>query len=203
MGTVDTTVTIVCPVCKVEKTRGEFPSDRVTLCKKCYSKKDKEYKRSLVGHLTKVYSNQKTSSRRRGHPLPNYSLKEFREWALNNPKYVELWEAWEDSNFDRDLAPSFDRLDDSKPYTFDNMQIVTAIENLRKQSWQRVEGTAKNDVCKPVIMTDLDGNFIAEYHSVAEASRCNPGCHNISEVIAGTNGRTQTNGFKFRFKEKK
>ncbi len=192
---------LICPVCEIGKFRHEFPSDRVSLCKLCYSIQDKEYKRSLKGLPSKMYSNQLLSSRTRCHPKPSYSLKEFRLWLLAEPSYPGLHEAWVNSGYARDLVPSCDRLEDDKPYTFDNIQLTTAKLNLRKQSKQRKYGEDTR-VCKAVIQMDLRGVFVEEFYSIAEAERMVPNAHNIQECIVGRRGRKQTAGFTWKYKEK-
>lgn len=74
-------------------------------------------------------------SKRRGFPPPQLnSRKSFEKWARENNLDV-LWERFVSSNFDSRLKPSIDRIDNSKPYTVDNMRLVTWQENLG--SWNK------------------------------------------------------------------
>jgi hypothetical protein len=53
----------------------------------------------------------------------------FYEWAISNPDFHRLFEAWEKSGYERNLCPSVDRLDSSKGYILGNMEFVTFLEN--------------------------------------------------------------------------
>jgi len=47
-----------------------------------------------------------------------FSLKEFKDWVLNNPDYIRLFKQWEESGFNRKLCPTVDRIDNNGDYTF-------------------------------------------------------------------------------------
>lgn len=72
----------------------------------------------LIG---KMYSSQKSSSVKRGHPMPDYTLEEFTEWVYKQPNFKKIFKDWKESGQKSLLAPSADRLDDSKPYTFETI----------------------------------------------------------------------------------
>ena len=74
-------------------------------------------------------------SKRKGFPPPEINNREVLEqWARANNLDL-LWAAFVSSNFDPKFKPSIDRLDNSKPYTVDNMRLVTWRENL--DSWNK------------------------------------------------------------------
>ena len=81
-----------------------------------------------------MYSHQRASSKKRGHPEPSYDSHWLREWVLSQPEYDEIYKAWVLSGYDKNYTPSIDRIDDSKGYSFDNVQIMTWSENRMKEA---------------------------------------------------------------------
>ena len=81
-----------------------------------------------------MYHGQVRASRVRGHVPPNYELWEFRAWCFSQPNFNSLYLNWIESGCDRMLKPSADRLDSNKPYTFDNLRLVTFRENVSANS---------------------------------------------------------------------
>ena len=74
-------------------------------------------------------------SQRKGFPLPQLNCRIcLTAWAYANG-FQKLWDAYVSSEYDQNLKPSIDRLDNSKPYTTDNIRLVTWRENL--DSWNR------------------------------------------------------------------
>ena len=69
-----------------------------------------------------------------------------------------------------EMIPSLDRIDDYKPYTLDNIQVVTWIKNRSKSNSDRKNGV-NNKNSKAVIQTAKDGEFITEHYSIRQASR--------------------------------
>lgn len=57
--------------------------------------------------------------------------EDFYEWAVNSLDFDTLFEAWKESNYERKLCPTVDRIDSSKGYTIENMQWITHSENSR------------------------------------------------------------------------
>ena len=139
---------------------------------------------------SRIYSQQRSSSRIRGHAEPTYSLSELRTWLNDQPRYQSLrliHEIKSRYGHDKLSSPSIDRIDDSRGYSFDNIQLVTWGENKEK------ENKVKS---KPIEQLDLDGNLIKEWCSIAEAKR-ELGLNHISRAC---NGKAITNGgYKWRF----
>ena len=76
----------------------------------------------------RMYKSQKTSSIRRKHVPPAYTLAEYRVWLFNN-NYEELYDNWVASGCSKKVIPSCDRLNPMKPYTMDNIRLVTWQDN--------------------------------------------------------------------------
>lgn len=94
----------------------------------------KKYEKTPKGYLVRSYRNM--LSRVRGIQKPGswtgkeiLPKQEFYEWALADPTFHRLFQAYEASGYDRRLAPSPDRIDSAKGYTLDNMRWLTHSEN--------------------------------------------------------------------------
>ena len=125
-------------------------------------------KRLLVGALV---SEQKSSSKKRGHPLPAYTADELYDRLENDFVFNLLYTNWINSGRIKDMRPSIDRLDDFKPYTFDNIQIVTFKENNNKSHLMSKEGATVNSNVVKIDVYLVDGTLIDTTHSLMEASR--------------------------------
>jgi len=165
-------------------------------CICCCNEAKKASSRTKLGLVKKIYVNQKTSCKRRDHELPEYSLNEFIEWVFDIPDFHRLYDNWVISDYDMWLAPSFDREDDYKSYSFDNFRRFCTFRenNLRKA--EDVRNGINNKINKPVIK--IDGVKTTEYHSMRNAARMN------KTYVAGISkcclGKARTSGgFKWRY----
>lgn len=62
-----------------------------------------------------------------------FTKKEFVDYISKNwETYMSLFKRWENSKWNRGLAPSIDRVDTKGHYSLNNIQIITAGENARK-----------------------------------------------------------------------
>jgi hypothetical protein len=91
----------------------------------------KERKRTSFQKQQTIYGNMSSHQKKRGHGSMPFTLKEFRKW-LNNNGWDKLYKTWKESGFEKTQAPSIDRLDNSKGYTFEDMELVTWKENYRR-----------------------------------------------------------------------
>jgi hypothetical protein len=161
-----------CSICKINlpldafdiQNTGKF--GRRADCKNC----KRRFVRSPEGLVKQTYSNQKAKSRKRGHPAPSYTEYDLMIWFDRQPNFVVLYRAWEASDYQEDLRPSVDRIDDYLPYTLNNIQLTTKAQNVNRFYGDLVDG--KNTKrCTAVCQHDLDGNFIQKFYSYAEAAR--------------------------------
>lgn len=116
------------------------------------------------------------------------SEKEFINKFKNDKTFLLLYKNWLDSNYEYKLIPSTDRIDKTKDYSLDNIQIVTHSKN------------ASQDKEKlPILMFDLAGNFICEWESKWAAHKAlNIPNGNICKVCYGK--RKSAGGYVFKFK---
>ena len=149
-----------------------------------------KYYRTKEGLVRRIYNHQKESSKRREHKLPSYSVRDLEKFALANESFHNLYERWVESGYEKSLTPSFDRLDDNKPYSFDNFNDwMTWDENNKKASLTMRNGKTKNGGKKrvPVIRIHPETKETVVYISIHEAKRQNnfSSPSSISDVISG------------------
>ena len=128
-----------------------------------------KYRRSKIGKIRHLYTSQIHNSKVRNHSLPNYSYEELFIWITTKTNFNQLYDDWAKADFNKQLSPSCDRLDDFKPYTLNNLRMVTWKENKTKQNTDKKLG--KTTGLKPVLQLSKAGNCMTIYFSIAEAGR--------------------------------
>lgn len=88
-----------------------------------------KYLKTAHGVIQTIVHSQRSSSKKRGQELPVWSVDEFYTYALADSSFCKLYSEWVKSGHNRDLKPSVDRIDCLLPYTWDNIQFMTAYEN--------------------------------------------------------------------------
>lgn len=188
-----------CRGCQNTMSKPSFPADKSkrngisTLCKLCTRVYSEAYRKTKVGLVTSIYNNQRNSSKRRCHAEPSYSRGELTSWCLEQELFHTLYNDWVDSNYEKLSVPSIDRLNDYKPYSFDNIQLMTWRENKEKGHLDEVVGRNKKK-SKAVNQYDLSGNLIATYHSTHNASRITG--VNQAGISGVCNGKVVKKGYK-------
>lgn len=164
-----------------------------------YNEYMRNYRNTPRGRINHIMKSQRYGSRIRGHAPPAYSIDELHTWANQNG-YERLYAAWQKSGFQKDLAPSTDRKDNSKGYFFNNLRLVTWKEN-REQSYRdRRDNTLITSQNKKVFQLSLDGEFLAAFDSVESAARAVGGnAANILKVCQNRPSRVSAKGFKWCF----
>lgn len=104
----------------------------------------KKYEKTENGFLMRLYRNMK--SRISGVQKEKYHLYEgkylipkevFYSWAKSDANFKLLFQKYKESNYDRRLTPSVDRINSKKGYEIDNIEFVTHSENSRRGSISR------------------------------------------------------------------
>lgn len=92
----------------------------------------KQYEKTIKGFVMRMYRNMKSRvsgvQKQKAHLYHGKDLLDkdsFYQLALGSPVFYELFGKYRDSNFDRKLAPTPDRIDSSIGYVSDNIQFVT------------------------------------------------------------------------------
>ena len=127
-----------CTKCKEHKSKTLFGKRKEALdnltsqCVSCRQDATRKWKKTKLGIISVIYSNQKIHSKTRGHRPPEYTKQELKEWLFSQPKFHEIYSEWVNSNYKRRLTPSVDRKHDDIHYCFSNIQIITWYANMQK-----------------------------------------------------------------------
>ena len=107
-------------------------------CKPCDYATSKAYEKTPKGYLVRSFRNitnrvtgvaKNCSHIYKG--LPVCTKEEFYEWSLSwESNYLYLLEEYKQSNYERSVAPSVDRIDSNSGYVLGNMQWVTISKNV-------------------------------------------------------------------------
>ncbi len=200
-----------CSKCNVEKPLSDYYKVVKGLygvhskCKDCIRLAQIIRNRTKEGVVKIIYYNQTQSSKDRGYAFQNYTKEDLIDWAHAQPIFHELYNKWVATNYDWMQNISFDRNDDTKPYTLDSLVITTWEKNRakyyadRKAGKHTGNGKTKN---KSVEQFTLDEEYIATYHSIREAAR-QTGV-NYKSISNACNGKTSSSQceYKWQFAEK-
>lgn len=195
-----------CSKCKKVKLFSEFYKDKnckydlSCYCKTCVKELAKINRHSEGGLLAQIYKHQKESSVRRGHLPPNYTKEQLSNWCRSQKLWSKLLGDWSKSGYKKELIPSIDRLDDYKPYTLDNIQLMTWAENNSKANKDRKSGI-NNKINKAVLQYTKEGVFIKEHYSIIQAAR-DTGLNN-GHIVSCCKGRKfykTSGGFVWKYK---
>ena len=193
-----------CKCCGKTKELTDFGKKSINIdgirytCKECESIDKLNRRRTKRGKLKSIYDNQIKNSKHRKYELPNYTSKEFLDRFINDSIYLSHYNKWVDTNYAKDYAPSFDRLDDYKPYSFDNLQIMYWFENNKKGLEDRINGINKKKL-KPIIGVHKKTSNVIEFESIKEASINGFSKGSISQCC---NGKIMSSGgYVWRFKK--
>ncbi len=162
-----------CSICGKYKKLKKFVTDIrykygvQGICKKC----QQGNRRTPLGKISALFNAQTGKSKKRKHPAPDYTKQELIDWCLGQPLYHELHEAWAASGYSSSLAPSCDRKNNYKPYTLDNLQLVTWGENNQSGYADRKSGKYIARNITPVSQYTKEGVFVKHFVSAAEAAR--------------------------------
>jgi DNA-binding GntR family transcriptional regulator len=99
----------------------------------------KKYEKTKNGFLMRLYRNMESRvkgiQKIKAHLYEGKSLltrDEFYAWTEANAEFHKLFKEWEDSNYERRLTPSVDRIDSSLGYEIHNMEWIPFHENCRR-----------------------------------------------------------------------
>ena len=194
---------MICKKCDVEKDLNSFSKEGKyyrTTCKECRKLERLVLNRTVSGVIRVIYRSQHGSSKKRGHSAPDFSLEELREFLMKQPKFKDLYDNWVVSGFNTWLKPSCDRQINSKPYTLNNIELMTWKEN--NDNWAKavIAGDVKF-LSKEVQQFTMDNVFIATFNSTQSAARSlNKACGSkIAAVARGSVNRISAYGFKWKY----
>lgn len=172
-------------------------------CKLCTNNCRTNLSKTKKGKISDIYKIQIKASKQRGHNPPEYAKQELIDWCLSQLKFHVLYNAWLTSGFKKDLSPSCDRKDDSKGYSFDNIQLMTWKENYDKsrndiRSGKLIHG---NKPHKPVTGTHKVTGEVISFVSTKEAMRqTGISASSISGCCRKLKNKLSAGGYKWKFK---
>lgn len=152
----------------------------------------KERDRTKRGLVSRIYSNQRATSRERGHQPPTYTNKELRAWLFSQPLFHLLYDNWKRLDYQSGYKPSVDRRDPKLGYTMSNIQLMTWDENNKK-------GRSERQTVK-VYQFNLEGGYLKMFKKMKEAAISvggNSSC--IQAVCCGK--RPRAYGFIWSYKK--
>ena len=140
-------------------------------------------KHTITGWFNTHYKRMRQLERKRFGKELCFDRWDFEDWVIetNFDKFCSLFSDWIKKGYATDYCPSIDRLDNSKGYVFDNMQIITWKENNEKEHKRKKE----QNYYKAILSTKRAVIRISEcgettmYESLSEAGRQN----NISNSV--------------------
>ena len=118
----------------------------------------------------------------------SFSRNEFINRYLNDETYLYYHNLWEDNNYSRETSPSFDRLDNTKGYSFDNIQIVDWKTNRTNWHSNISKGIDKHPLQKAIVRLSRDMQLEWVYNSITEAERDGYCRNNISRMLTYSKG---------------
>jgi predicted XRE-type DNA-binding protein len=176
-----------CCKCKIVKNLSCFHKHKSTkdglqkTCKECRQ----SYWRSSHYHFKKMYYDTVDRTKKRLSYMEKLHTLTWQEFQFFKPAYNKLHKIWVKNNYKRSLTPSADRIDNSRGYHFDNIQIITTGENARKdqlgENHQNAKLTSKQVIeirakYKPRIYTQKQ---LAEEYGITRQS--------ITDIISRRN----------------
>ena len=160
--------------------------------------RQQKYRRSIKGILITIYGGSVQKAIRRGHLPPTYTLKEFRDKFSTDTTFLSLYKIWINSNYNTMLKPSVDRLDNTKSYTWENIQIVNWKTNLLNAN----QDTNPKIMHTPVYQLDKNTHeILAEFSSITAASiKTGANKSHIGGVCRKDTNRITAGGYKWMYK---
>lgn len=158
-----------CSKCKKYKSKKCFSRDITRkdllqyICKKCNKEYNDNNFKTKDYIINRIYAQQVYNSKKRNHNKPSYTKGQLKQWLIDQPLFHKLFVDWVESNYDRNLTPSVDRINNLLGYDLNNIQLMTWCENNKK---------GRVGVGVAVVQYDLNNNFIKEYKTQIEASKC-------------------------------
>jgi len=123
-----------------------------------------KYRHTPKGVLTNLYGKMKKRNKKRGFGDLPFSLEEFHDRYLYDFSFLQLFNLWKNSNYQKKNKPSIDRINPNFGYSFENMEFLSWEENRKKSDMENSKVTTSID------MFDKEtGNLIMKFDSVKNA----------------------------------
>jgi hypothetical protein len=147
-----------CCRCRVELTDENKSYARYNVCIECHKIFKKERLNHVNDFVGKIYRRNVGTARKTGKEIL-YSLEEFLEWISKNDQFFKMYRIWVQDKQNKGLTPHIARIDPSKSYTLDNLEVLS------KKQWRR-------KMFKPIEQWNKEKTvLICTYDSIVEAER--------------------------------
>lgn len=197
---------ITCTECKTFKTEENY--SRLSgsglgikyKCRECSSIEKDLYSKTKRGVIQTIWDSQKLSCKRREMDNPIYTKEWLFEWCLGQELFHILFDKWVESEYDKYMKPSIDRISNFKSYTEDNIQLMTWGENEKKANECLKNGTSRFEYVG-VTQLSKEGEPIKEFLNSRQAEReLGIAYQNIHHCCKGR--RPFAGGFRWKFTKK-
>jgi len=144
-----------CTICHITRPLNKFSYDHqneeyVDTCKLCAQLKYYNSINTKDSFIKHTYHSIKSRAKNRHCEEIDFDYKWFYEWIYNNSNNFEtLFNNWINSNYNKMLIPSIDRINPIKTYLKDNIQLMTWDENKKKASFDIILINANNPIYNP------------------------------------------------------
>lgn len=172
-GRINSKGQILCSMCGRFKDKNEFLSNNLKkyryACQTCLIKYRKDLKPRINRIIDNIYTHQKHSR----YKVPVlYTWEELSEWVMNNKKFMKLYQEWLAFNMCKSFMPSIIRIDSKKPYSLNNLKVLTARKALLLNTQKRQ---------RPVVQITKEGVELARYPNAKVAAEI-IGIKNFSNI---------------------
>lgn len=172
-------------------------SGKSKVCKPCIVIRNRDYYRTKEGRIKLMLSALSRKSLDRNHPPMITSLEEFTNWVTHNG-FDLLYDNWVQAYYNKNLLPSVDRLDSTKPYHYENMRMVTWEANNNAAYKERKAGKRVTRQNRQINQLSVAGEVVGRYSSIALAARELGFCRtNINSCLKGK--REVAHGFRWEY----
>ncbi len=168
-----------CSICKEKKIFSKFYPLKTgkhgidSWCKKCHNAKKREESKGKRAIIFKMYNIDNNRAIKDNKAI-NYTKFEFEEWVLNQSIFIELYNNWENSNYQPNLKPRSYRIDVDSPFELNNIGLATSEKVIEKRGKDRKSGADNkfnSKISKSVLQYEKNGTFIKKFHSIRDAER--------------------------------
>jgi len=148
----------------------------------------RQFYKTKYGLSTRMYAHMRAASRKRGHPDPDFTLQEYRDWLFSQPNFDHLFNVWVESDYKKNYTPSPDRLDDTTGYSISNIQLVTWDYNRKKGAVSR----------RKKVNQLRNGIIINSFESIGSAAKAVNAAN--SSISCALKGKTKSSaGFQWEY----
>ena len=148
--------------------------------------------------ISRIYANQKSSSKRRNHNKPTYTKQELKDFLYNDENFAFLLNEWYKNNFESEIKPSVDRIDNKKGYNLDNIQVMTWKENREKGYKERHKGKECSHYKEP---KHYETKEICRGDFKKYCKRYNLNFNDFEEIWKGIKTKNKEKKYNYKLKE--